>query len=95
MINIVIGLVVNRTNLLTNEPWLELFQFLHVLDGLWDGPDLVCINHENVTLVIAWFCQHTCMKETAMTALPMTSLAMLNLFLSASTLVPTFNLKCR
>lgn len=31
--------VVWRSGLL-DEPWLELFEVLHVFDGFWDGPDL-------------------------------------------------------
>jgi hypothetical protein len=41
-----------RAGGLFDEPRLELGELLHVLDSLWDGPDLVGINHEEVALVI-------------------------------------------
>lgn len=41
-----------RAGRLLDEPRLELGELLHVLDGLWDGPDLVGINHEEVALVV-------------------------------------------
>jgi hypothetical protein len=47
------GLTIIRRRGLLDEPWLELCELLHVLDGFRDAPDLVRIDHEDVALVEA------------------------------------------